>query len=539
MLANDGYRVGVAHNAGYDIGVLFPQPFPDGLKIELIGDDGAFLSARWDDVTIWDSMNLASDPLWKIGAVLGLYKYAPPWLDAWPSDTPYDVPVDAISKEEADAYDWDPVSLEDYAIRDADIVYELVRHFSRWAEEHGVSLAGRAATMSVNAWLMDTPYPVPRADLTEQMWGRAALYPGRAEIFQAGHHDSVETWDVNSMYPWAMTRGVPDPRGAWDSTDVRDVTDGAPGLVDATVWVPKDTLIPVLPWKYKDDVYYPTGTFRGLWTTTELQAARERGTDLVTFHGGRFYRRMIDPFTQFVESIYAERLDARKRGDTITEYFSKRILNSLWGRLALNPGGVRTVKRADTWTPTPCGKCRRCRQRQTCEQLRSMTRKGPYWLIGQYKGTPPDYINPTWAAWITATARLQLLRLMEIVGPDNLVRVHTDSVTMHKPDDPGQIHGSQTLGGLKLEYSGPIDIYAPNAILRNDGGRASGVPRDHAREYLETGQTTVLRPRGLVEGLATQDSSVWHQITIAGLHYTQTRADSGRRPLTVEEITGK
>lgn len=505
VLGLQGY-VGYAHNLGYDLGTLFPQPWTELLTVNLAGEQ--ITEARFDGHALYDSMGLCRMSVADIGESLGLPKLS------------YPPPDDG---------------LESYCRRDCEIVYTLIGGMQTWAVGHKTRYSHRIGSLAVNYASGVADEPWPRARDLDQDCGDTAMYPGRAELYQRRPIDYVTIYDVNSMYPSILAGPLPDPRtGAWSET-----ARPRPGFEDVTVSVPEQPM-PPLPYHAPDgQVYYPTGTWRGTFATCELNAALAYdAAHIETFHGGYYYERTVRPFRSYVDTLYAERQAARACGNYAHALSCKLLLNALWGRLGLRPGLMRQVVRAEKWQPTECGRCHGCRTGSGCDRIRGADLHGAHWLRPLYAGGTPDYVNRAWAAWVAATARVKLRDLMLGAGT-HLVRCHTDSITVAPYLLTSPIPPGNDIGEIKFEYQGPIEYRSPNAWRDSHSTHVAGISAEHAAEYWDTGKVTEQRAVSLLEGLAQGRVSTWRPVPLIldTAAIRPDRADGGRRAWTVEELT--
>jgi DNA polymerase type B, organellar and viral len=497
------------HNLGYDLAVLFPQPWPAELKIQLVGERVS--RATWRGLTFYDSMGLDSRRISDIGLALHLPKLDRP--------------------KSGDMVDWAM-----YCRRDAEIVYELLMALRLWAELRGISFLPRIGTMAIHAWLASVGgrgERIPCAEPSDDRWGRAAMYPGRAEVYQEGECDHVWTYDINSHYADCLRGEFPDPRTGFRS----GVRRALPGFERVRVTVPAGVPRPVLPYRATSgQVFYPTGMWTATFTTEELVEAELSGAAIVEhFEGGYYYSRMLTPFRDFVDEVYALRLQAEDEDAPLTAYACKRILNALWGRLGLQTGNLSEIIRASEWDGLPCGTCRNCKSGRLCWRLVGAKRAGPYWVRRVYAGRAPDYVNAAWAAWVLSAARLKLLKWMDTNRAANVIRVHTDSLTLDRPALAPYV--GRRIGAVKLEYDGPYNVRGVNAYQDNRA-HVAGVPRENMDEFWTTGTTTIRRARGLLEGLVSEDAGRWVEMAVSLQASRPSRADGGRRPWTVQECEG-
>ena len=99
---------------------------------------------------------------------------------------------------------------------------------------------------------------------------------------------------------------------------------------------------PFLPYKKQNNtLLFPTGKFWGVYYSEELKYARDLGYQIIPLRGYLF-EEMISPFESFVSDLFASRQEAKKSGDDAMAYVYKILMNSLYGRLGINPESTIT-----------------------------------------------------------------------------------------------------------------------------------------------------------------------------------------------------
>jgi hypothetical protein len=258
-----------------------------------------------------DSLFTLKEPLAKIGERLGPeYKKG---------EVSWDAPIDV---------------LRDYNEQDCTILFEGIRQFEDILIEQGselrMTLASCAMRMFRRRYLKDA-IPTHNA-LNKKL--RPAYVGGRVEVF---YRKPVEDWqkgqltpgyyyDVNSCYPWAMTKPLPERYLRAESKLPRQSEDVC-YFADLTVDVPESQAVPVLPYVWGGSLYFPTGRFRGWFCGPEIERALETGTRIVKVHECLLYRPFHD-LAHFAEDFYRLRMQAKG----FHNYVFKILLNSCYGK---------------------------------------------------------------------------------------------------------------------------------------------------------------------------------------------------------------
>lgn len=219
----------------------------------------------------------------------------------------------------------------------------------------------------------------------------AAYFGGRFELYKAGRHENVYTYDIRSAYPHII-RSLP-----CLTHMVYTVHDGYVqttwGIYEVEWRVPDDSIWPPFPFRYERQIYYPLAG-RGFYHASEVEAARRFYGDSITVlrsyvatpHCGKVG---CDgkPFA-FVPGYFEFRKELKRRGSQ-AQLTVKLGLNSLYGKTAQGVG----------W--------------------------------GQKK---PPYQSYLWAGMITAGTRAMLLDAIR-QNPDAIIWTATDGIVSTEPLD--------------------------------------------------------------------------------------------------------
>ncbi len=274
---------------------------------------------------------------------------------------------------------------------------------------------------------------------------RRAYFGGRVEIFKPLFlgPGKIRCADVNSLYPTVM-REVPEvgdvPREypiSFSHSD-HNYLPNRIGFYEAEVFVPDDMYCPPLGVVWKVDggtkFIFPTGRFRGYWSTLELEYARSLGVKILWTGMGDIFNGGGSIFKRYVDDLYE--LRERSERDSVDNVIAKLLLNSCYGRFGLKvnrenlvvdqgQAGVR-VTGADDGFILQSGENK---VRLVNEPVELKT-----------------FNNVAVSAWVTSASRVFMHRhYMKILR--ELYYTDTDSLftTAHFQDMKG-------LGGMKIEY---------------------------------------------------------------------------------------
>ena len=156
-------------------------------------------------------------------------------------------------------------------------------------------------------------YPIYRPEPNKSAFIRRG--GGHTDVY-IPHGKGLFYYDVNSLYPYAMTKPMPGGKPVWHGKLKGCDLEQLFGFVEAFVTCPDSIEVPLLPYKDPNTgtLVFPTGSFTGVYFTEELKLAVKIGYRVELRHGFLFEKRE-SPFSEFVKEIYEERLDAKKKYD--------------------------------------------------------------------------------------------------------------------------------------------------------------------------------------------------------------------------------
>lgn len=406
---------------------------------------------------------------------------------------------------------FDPANTEHvaYALGDVTCLQSsIITYQETVRRDYGVELGYTAAGTAMKAWqatLSDIPLAMPGDTLKSWKDGnpvfynkppkwankiaRAGYFGGLVFLTDTNPHENAVTYDINSSYPAQMRKGVPSgtPAMTWDYEP------DLPGFYHCIVKAPDDLVIAIVPRRDKNDrVHWNGGTFEvPALSTLEINFARSQGYEIETLEGVIWPDGLCFPFNDFVDKC--EALRAENKGAP-REVVAKLMQNSVYGKFAtkedrdvieyapdaVNDGDALLERLEEGWTP--------------------MTDDSPFFLRRENQA---DEImaKPEWAAWITANARVALLRVAYAVGPENCLYGDTDSVTVTANHDASLVPCSAAYGDFKREKEWEVfraiapKVYA-GAMASEWKGASKGQSKRRMKEQqymeiFETGTTEV------------------------------------------------
>lgn len=218
-------------------------------------------------------------------------------------------------------------------------VFNLHAMVTDFIEEYGLglTLAGRTFHILKHEFNLDPPKLSERHDTKF----REFYYGGRVQFFKLGRLPGP--WvllDINSAYPRAMM----EEHWFGASYEVRDSLPRSKKKLGQSFVDFTGEGGGALPVRGLDGaVLFPLGVHRFQVTGWEFLAARETGHLKVHQVHLVYVPQHCENFRAYVEKFYRGKAAAKAKGDKAGELFNKLILNSLYGRFALNPREFKDV----------------------------------------------------------------------------------------------------------------------------------------------------------------------------------------------------
>ena len=439
-----------AHNAQYDWRYLIPEFEKRRIDFEMLmrTDNDVFciqIKRNDDTITLLDSFALVP---------ISLRDFAK-----------------SFSTEQKGHIDFENVVFDaknpkhrDYALRDSRVLLEsLINYDKKIMECFGVHVGYTAASTAVKAWRVTIPEHAKYFnDEKNEVFIREAYYGGLVFLTDVLEHDQCETYDINSCYPYVM-RACGVPYGS--VTRVGNFNAKYPGIYRVVVSAPKDLVVPILPCRERKGAMkftrWPSGTFETVCTSEELKFAIEKGYKILEVLEGLVWEKIIYPFSDFVNKAEKLRKEFKGRGE---ELAAKLMQNSLYGKF-----GARRERRKIFKPSNP----------EECLGASPWDKEGKYWWRREV--VEDMLCLPQWAAWITAQARLHLLRAAYRIGVKNVFYGDTDSLTI-QAGYGNELKIDSAYGAWKLEKVWScFRAVAPKVYvgILDDTltGRAKGLPR--------------------------------------------------------------
>lgn len=378
----------------------------------------------------------------------------------------------------------------DYAIRDAVALQSAMCGFrDDFFQSFDCYPAMTVAGSAVKAWqasLGDESYFC--LDAPAERFIDHAYYGGMVFLTSTVEQGACSTYDINSSYPAQMlSQPVPDGRIAEVYSYIPDKL----GFYRVIVETPKDLIIPILPCRSESGhMQWRSGIFETYTTSVELEFALEHGYILHEIIVGLVFTDKVLPFQKFIDKC--KQMRTQYKGTSL-EMLAKLMQNALYGKFATK------IDRISLFIP---------RGEQDEERMQEgYCVNGEQGIWAEPIHDPEIKRMPHWAAFITAYARLSLLKTIYSVGVDNVVYGDTDSITVRNNCDHSSIPQHQSeYGYFKKEkswesfraiapkvYAGRLDDDEINIHNSKTGpkdmrghyiGKVKGIPKSQVDESL-------------------------------------------------------
>lgn len=364
------------------------------------------------------------------------------------------------------------VEMKTYCENDAYISFKwYVDYVHKYLTEKGLPMKTSIASVSLSNFrkhYLDRTIPIERKEDHDIVF--KAYFGGRTENFKRGRFDNVNYYDVNSLYPFVMTKKYPDPtRGKRIKQSSLNIIDSYEGVSYIEGYQEK-RFIPVLPVRHpKGRVVFPCGLIKGYYTHVELRYAQQNGFSIHKFGDGLIYLKTCEPFTQFIDDHYKLRLQQKAEGDSM-ELMTKLIMNSLYGKFAFDYRMKNEIKHESQVSFVQI------------EMADDVQQFGEWFELSYDEQRPTNYSVPIWSAYVTSHARIHLHKAL-VEHKDTVIYCDTDSLII----EADEMKASSVLGDFKKENDEPLMdcLFIRPKFYYAQKARIKGVPRVNGRAMFD------------------------------------------------------
>lgn len=303
---------------------------------------------------------------------------------------------------------------------------------------------------------------------------RRAMWTGRCEAYWHGRWSSgpVQEWDFSLSYarlaqranlPVRLTGMVP-AEGNWRRFL------GHPNvavLAEGTV----STAVPVVPTRNDGRILWPTGNFDTILWDPEIGLIERTGG---TFTASRVWLYRTEPALKgwadwIIDQLQAPDDDVPAWRKSILKHWSRALIGRFamtytdWSDFASVPADESGVSRTHVYDADS-------------DEQWDMMKVGQQVFRSQGR-VEWDQSQPAITGYIMSLGRVQLWEAMNLVPPETLLYVDTDSLLLTSHIPPASLRALIDLPGLRLKriYRG-LNILGPRQIVTDETVKVSGVP---------------------------------------------------------------
>lgn len=215
-------------------------------------------------------------------------------------------------------------------------LYESVWKYAQNPQIQRAGFAYTSASQAIRLFRTYLQEPISGIYGAADQYIRKAYFGGRVEIFKPLFDGPgyIFEFDYNSLYPSVLANPNNHyPGGIAGLTDKIDFD--SIGFFWVQVFVPEQYM-PPLPYLHKGKLLFPCGYLEGIWSVAELKNAIEKyGVKILKVKSGYKCHNIGNPFTDYIQDMYAARLAAKEAKDGVTDIICKLAMNSLYGRFGL------------------------------------------------------------------------------------------------------------------------------------------------------------------------------------------------------------
>ncbi|MFO7677201.1 MAG: DNA polymerase [Thermoplasmatota archaeon] len=468
----DNNLIFFAHNTDYDFRIL------NGFNELMLKDwdlSRWFISGRTFIITykkivdgvkhylnIWDTLNYVPSSLKELGECVGIPKM--------------EIDFDNVSEQE----------LLRYCQNDVNIIFHFIKEMISFLEEYELSkLMPTSASLSLNIFrhkFYDANNPIIIHDWKKTIeLEREAYGGGITDCFQVGDIDeTVYKLDINSMYPYIMKNyDLPVKLLFWERNSSGKLLKlyhqhKKEYLVIArcTIYIPEEYsyILQKAEINNEEKNVFLSGRFTTVLTSPEIEFVEQYGI-LEEIHELAIYEKR-NVFSEFVDFFYSQRMNYKKDGDKVREYFCKLILNSQYGKWGQKNIEQKLVAESDTSEISHHGHFLGF-ESKSFEVVQFG--KKVYKIINKGNNSKDAFVAIP--AFITAYSRMLLVKYILQAKRENVFYCDTDSLFVNKNGYNNLISviNDTKLGKLKLEDQGTVSIYAPKHYIFNEQRKCKGI----------------------------------------------------------------
>jgi hypothetical protein len=194
---------------------------------------------------------------------------------------------------------------KNYSMQDSIALYQALEHAqSIYMTDYQVDITTVYSTSTLSLKIYRRKFQevnIPTLKGTVDNFIRKGYFGGATDYYKA-HISNGKYYDINSLYPYAMSKLIPFEIIKYYNEMSNIKLSDFFGFALAQVHCPKNMVRPVLPYKHEGKTIYPTGCWIGIYLSEELKAVEKLGYEITLIKGYEFSK--IDLFSKYIDHFY-------------------------------------------------------------------------------------------------------------------------------------------------------------------------------------------------------------------------------------------
>ncbi|GBB99132.1 hypothetical protein RclHR1_34200001, partial [Rhizophagus clarus] len=239
-----------------------------------------------------------------------------------------------------------------YILDDCKALYEVIIKFFETLESKfpiDVLKVLSAPSAAFRIWrtqqlplLLKENLQVPDLSMTLDSTLRPGYCGGIVDVYRPHFKTDGTTlgyyYDVNSLYPTAMSRPMPVGIPTRINLTVEQFLNGEFfGFLETTVQAGANEYIGLLPIKLHGRLICPGGIFSGIFFSEELRFALANGYKLLSIKWAYKFEKGNSCFKELIEILNQMKIEGQVKGQPTIRNLAKLLMNSMYGRFGMKP----------------------------------------------------------------------------------------------------------------------------------------------------------------------------------------------------------
>ena len=232
--------------------------------------------------------------------------------------------------------------IRQYCIADCIYTKQLSEHWIELFKEafgfypsHWISSGYLAEKVLINNGIFIPKFEDIPEQVQEIAWN--SYIGGRIELVERGHVERACIYDINSAYPYALTKVPELTKGTWIQSKKIE-NNALVGFFKIKCNIPNTKHISPFPFVVKHKVIFPVGEFITFVTLAELQACENPDWYEIIDSWQYCDSKPYYPYQKIISQWYDYRQELKRKGNPLEQPF-KIILNSIYGKTGQRVNG--------------------------------------------------------------------------------------------------------------------------------------------------------------------------------------------------------